>query len=407
MKRHTTFSATLLIGCFILMGSQPLVAQEPRLRTTLVGHRTGVSGGFFSPDGKFLVTRAADNLLWDLVTEKSTKVGVSLSEPLFFSPDGNLLLLSKYRSSEIEIYDITRRKNSAPTMKPGESNHALSQDGRRQLVTNKNGLFLRELATPYDVTTGANDVALPGAIVPPREKDPLTVVGQGMGMDPYSVKGVPMYPMQFSADSKTLVVRDNDRNFMLWDVASSKCTTIPKSASLYFALSPDGKSMVARCGTRRPDTGFVSLDDNIQIFDLATGKSIASLHRDKNLGPVTTMIYSLDSKTIAAPSIYDVLLWDATNGSSTAVLHLEKPKKLIFGYLREVNFTPDSKTVVATVVNAVEFWDIASQKMIASLPIDGATCLAFSPDGATLATGGKDGKIRLWDMPVGKPADKK
>ena len=75
--------------------------------------------------------------------------------------------------------------------------------------------------------------------------------------------------------------------------------------------------------------------------------------------------------------------------------------------LREVHFTPDSKTLVATSVNAFEFWDIASRKITASLPIDGPTLLAFSPDGTMLATGGKDGRIRLWDMPGGKPADRK
>ena len=118
-----------------------------------------------------------------------------------------------------------------------------------------------------------------------------------------------MHPMQFSADSKTLVVRDKDSNFIFWDVGSGKSTKIPKSAGLYFALSPDSKTMVARCGTKAPSYSFKGLDDNIQIFKLATGKSIASLQSDKNQnGTVTTMIYSPDSKTIAAASVYQVLL---------------------------------------------------------------------------------------------------
>jgi WD40 repeat protein len=394
MKLHATFSATLLIGCFNLMGSQSLVAQEPKLRTTLYGHKMGVIAGFFSPDGKLLVTKAGDTLLWDVATEKSTKIGDGLADPLFFSPDGNLLLLCRNKSRDFQIYDIARRNNSVLTITPGETNEAMSPDGRRQLVIKNNTLFLRDLATPYDVTTGGNTVEIPGAIVP------------GMANMFNSVRGAPVHPMQFSADGKTLVFKDKDSNFMLWDVGSGKSTKLPKSAGLYFALSPDSKTMVARCGTKAPGYSIKGLDDNIQIFKLATGKSIASLQSDKNQnGTVTTMVYSPDSKTIATASVYQVVLWNATNGRNTAILR--KPRNELSDSLREVHFAPDSKTLVATSGNAFEFWDIAGRKITGSLPIDGPTLLAFSPDGALLATGGKDGRIRLWDMPGGKQADKK
>src|SRR4051794_23627353 len=33
---------------------------------------------------------------------------------------------------------------------------------------------------------------------------------------------------------------------------------------------------------------------------------------------------------------------------------------------------------------------------------DAITCLAFSPDGVTAATGSKDGKLRFWDAATGR-----
>lgn len=53
----------------------------------------------------------------------------------------------------------------------------------------------------------------------------------------------------------------------------------------------------------------------------------------------------------------------------------------------------------------IELWDVAASKMIAKVDV-GAGCIAFSPDGNTVATGAERGTIKLWNVASAKRADK-
>jgi WD40 repeat protein len=190
--------------------------------------------------------------------------------------------------------------------------------------------------------------------------------------------------------------------YYLWNLAHGRFTLAGhEGRATALAWHPDGWRL-ATAG------GQPGLPATVKIWDMHTGKLLSTLagHRNK----IGAVAYSRDGRWLASASEDStVKLWNADTGQEAATLPHRNT------YVTSVAFHPSGKHLASADSNGkIWIWDLervahrAGQRRpdphVWSAHADEISCLAFSPDadGRWLASGGRDGKVKLWQALTGR-----
>ena len=195
-----------------------------------------------------------------------------------------------------------------------------------------------------------------------------------------------VFSIAFSPDGKTIASGDNGGKIILWDYPTRRSRTIQASDTGIFALDfhPDSKLLAA--------AGF---DGVIRLFDPASGDQLG-VPMEGHWGFVYDIHFDPTGDRLASVSRdRTVRLWDVGNGA-------ELGRHAADDILRAVAFHPDgARLAIGGDAGEVQFLTVPDLEKTNTLDDHGSsiTGLSFSPDGGYVASSStKDRMIRIWQV---------
>lgn len=201
----------------------------------------------------------------------------------------------------------------------------------------------------------------------------------------------------YSADGRMCATASEDGTARIWDVDTCKVKHVLRGhrAKIHTVRFCREGRLVA--------TG--SCDRTVRLWEAATGKQIRAL--SGHTGCVRGIAFSPDNTELATASslsgkMGELILWEVSTGrrKSSGTGTWRASQRHPWGP-SSLSYSPDGKSILAGLYNGgFAISEAASARELffkKSAHLAWIRSVAFTPNGASFATGGDDGLVKLWD----------
>lgn len=401
-------------------------------------------------NGVIKLWNTADGTAWRGPPDQAADAGAPAASAELFGHDGPVAdlsfdarsqrLISAGADGTVRVWLLPHPPVLLPNPTGPAAAMVVSPDGKRLAVTatvqERPGVLIRELDGGKTVATLLGHTAAVSAMAFSRDGSTLASTGGDNTVRVWNLadgKFPEVQRLTLPAAVTSVALNDNgtqvltvsaDNVIRAWSVAEgSEVRAFPGHGGAVSSLHVAGRTLISG-----------SADGTVRLWNLETGADVRTL----NHAAAVTAVTADDGGKVIASAGADKLvkLWNAADGAPIAALAGHEAAAVA------LRFNAEGTRLASAVGGSLWLWDVSGKRRLESfalpqvelrgighadgrlvaggadgwvrlitphvlLLIDahagGATCAAFTPDGAALVSGGADQTLRVWNAADGQP----